>query len=301
MSDETYSQIMRILELPILFVATIFSAIRCRMLGRHAIGVVYESENGTLISGTADMFVGGNLGFRGHYEKGALNSLLRLVEHESRVLVLGPHVGAFAIPIAKKVREVVAYEANPETFRLLQYNLKLNNVDNFTAFNLAAGDRAGKIEFMTSGVNSGASGRQFGSSPGLTLERFARIEVEMVRLVDHLADPRFDLVLMDIEGSEYFALLGMAPVLGTCSYLQFEYLPAVLRRNGVTDENLAAVLGDHFSELRVQGTELFAERKDFLKLLRQLRHENRHVDLLAVAARASAHAKHRTSPLAPAG
>jgi FkbM family methyltransferase len=217
-----------------------------------------------------------------------LNSLLALVGPESRVLVLGTHIGALAIPLAKKAREVVAYEANPQTFRLLQYNLKLNKIDNLVAFNLAVGDRPGKIEFFTSGVNSGGSGRRFDRSPALQLERANRIEVEMVRLSDHISDPRFDFVLMDIEGSEYLALQGMRPILATCSYLQFEYLPAVLRRSGVSDENLVAALGDNFAEFRVQGTDICAKRGDFLTLFKQLRRDNEHVDLLAVAERVRA-------------
>jgi FkbM family methyltransferase len=288
MSHKPYSRIMTALERPILFLVTVFSTLRRWMLGRHAIGIVYESENGTLISGVGDMFVGGNLGFRGRHQVEMLNSLLALVGPESRVLVLGTHIGALAIPLAKKAREVVAYEANPQTFRLLQYNLKLNKIDNLVAFNLAVGDRPGKIEFFTSGVNSGGSGRRFDRSPALQLERANRIEVEMVRLSDHISDPRFDFVLMDIEGSEYLALQGMRPILATCSYLQFEYLPAVLRRSGVSDENLVAALGDNFAEFRVQGTDICAKRGDFLTLFKQLRRDNEHVDLLAVAERVRA-------------
>jgi FkbM family methyltransferase len=282
MSHKPYSRIMTALERPILLLVTVFSTLRRWMLGRHAIGIVYESENGTLISGVGDMFVGGNLGFRGRYEVAMLNSLLALVGPESRVLVLGTHIGALAIPLAQKVREVVAYEANPETFRFLQYNLKLNKIDNLSPFNLAAGDRHGKIEFFTSGVNSGGSGRSFDRSPALQLERLNRIEVEMVRLSDHITDPRFDLVLMDIEGSEYFALQGMGPILASCSYLQFEYLPTVVSGSGVSDEDFVAVLGD-FAELRVQGTDISANRGEFLDFFRQLRRDHQRVDVLAIA------------------
>jgi FkbM family methyltransferase len=286
MSHKSYSRIMTALQRPILFLVTIFSTIRRWMLGPHAIGIVYESENGTLVSGVGDMFVGGNLGFRGRYEVEMLKSLLALVGPDSRVLVLGSHVGALAIPLAKKVREVVVYEANPQTYRFLQYNLMLNNIDNLSAFNLAVGDHAGKVEFFTSGVNSGGSGRWFLRSKTVQLECYKKIEVEMVRLSDHIEDPCFDFVLMDIEGSEYFALRGMNSILASCSYLQFEYLPTTLDGSGVSDEDFEAVLGAHFAELRVQGTDISATRQDFLEFFRQLRRDDLRVDVLAVAARA---------------
>src|SRR6266404_1395819 len=286
MSRKSYSRIMTVLERPILFLVTLFSTIRRWMLGPHAIGIVYESENGTLVSGVGDMFVGGNLGFRGRYEVEMLKSLLALVGPDSRVLVLGPHIGALAIPFAKKVREVVVYEANPQTFRLLQYNLMLNNIDNLSAYNLAVGDHAGKVEFFTSGVNSGGSGRRFARSKTAQLERYKKIEVEMVRLSDHIEDPRFDFILMDIEGSEYFALLGMNSILASCSYLQFEYLPTTVDGSGVSDEDFAAVLGAHFAELRVQGTDISATQQGFLEFFRQLRRDGLRVDVLAIAARA---------------
>ena len=274
---------MTVVERPILLCVTLLSYIRRLVLGRHAIGVVYESQNGTLISGTGDMFVGGNLGFRGRYETDMLSSLMALVGPESRVLVLGSHVGALAIPLAKKVRELVAYEANPETYRFLRYNIALNNADNITAYNLAVGDRAGKIEFLTSKVNSGGSGRRFDQPNVLQLERYKPIEVEMVRLSEHNKNPNFDFVLMDIEGSEYFALQGMKEILEHCNYLQFEYLPTTLTGSGLSDQDCVAALGERFSEIRIQGTDIVARRPDFLSFFQRLRAEGQRVDLLAAA------------------
>ncbi len=275
------SRVKTVLGRPVWLLVSALSFVRRWILGPHAIGVLYESENGTLISGVGDMFVGGTLGFRGRYQMDTLNSLLALLTPQSRVLVIGSHVGAFAIPLSRKVREVIAYEANPNTFRLLQYNLKLNRIDNLEAYNLAVGDRPGKIDFFASSVNSGGSGCRFDPAPGF-MTRSNRIEVEMVRLADHIADPQFDLVLMDIEGSECFAFRGMQPILAACSYLQFEYLPPLLRKSGVSDKDLVSALGENFAEIRIQGTEIRALQGDFLELFNMLRRENKHVDLLAL-------------------
>lgn len=284
MPSRAYTRLVTALDRPLLLGVTFLSYLRRWLLGRHAIGVVYESQNGTLISGVGDMFVGRHLGFEGRYETDMLSSLMALVGPDSRVLVLGSHVGALAIPLSRKVRELVAYEANPETYRFLRYNILLNNIENITAYNLAVGDRAGNIEFLTSKVNSGGSGRRFDQSSHLQLERYKPIEVEMVCLSQHNQNPRFDFVLMDIEGSEYLALQGMTEILQHCNYLQFEYLPTALKGSGLSDRDYVSALGERFSEIRVQGTDIVVQRTDFLRFFERLRAAGQRVDLLASAA-----------------
>jgi hypothetical protein len=58
--------------------------------------------------------------------------------------------------------------------------------------------------------------------------------------LDELFDDRtFDLIIMDIEGSEYFALRGMAKILSKAACLVIEFLPHHLR-------NVSAVTVDEF-------------------------------------------------------
>ena len=50
------------------------------------------------------------------YDSELLSFLLNKCDAESEVLFVGAHIGSLAIPVAKKVRKVVAVEANPATF-----------------------------------------------------------------------------------------------------------------------------------------------------------------------------------------
>lgn len=57
------------------------------------------------------------------------------------VIDVGAHMGFFTVKVAKKVKEVVAFEPDPYSFRFLSMNIKYNELQNVRAFNYALGDR----------------------------------------------------------------------------------------------------------------------------------------------------------------
>ncbi len=61
----------------------------------------------------------------------------------STVLVVGTHVGALVVPLARKAKHLIGIEANPETYRLLCMNLMLNGLHNVKMQNFAAGEKQG--------------------------------------------------------------------------------------------------------------------------------------------------------------
>ena len=62
----------------------------------------------------------------------------------------------------------------------------------------------------------------------------------------------FALVLMDIEGSEYFALQGMQGILSRANALSMEFLPHHIRDvAGISIDALAAQVEPHFEWLYV--------------------------------------------------
>jgi hypothetical protein len=56
------------------------------------------------------------------------------------------------------------------------------------------------------------------------------VKVDAVRLDELLAGRRFDLIFMDIEGSEYFAMKGMPSLLKNAQYVITEFIPHHLAR-----------------------------------------------------------------------
>lgn len=133
---------------------------------------------------------------------------------------------------------------------------------------MAAGEREGTIEFVQNRSNSGGSKRMpqarrrmyFHDRPLVTRVRCARLD-------DVLADP-YDVIMMDIEGSEYFALLGMPRLLSQARHLVSEFLPRHFRDvANVTANEFVELVAPHFDRLFVPHRNETVERAQFLALL----------------------------------
>ena len=71
-------------------------------------------------------------------------------------------------------------------------------------------------------------------------------------LDDYLSEHHFDLVLLDIEGSEYFAMKGMEDILSHCKTLVVEFLPHHLRNvAGVDVDTFISALPKHFTKFQL--------------------------------------------------
>lgn len=195
-------------------------------LGKDVKAVIVETKNGVLAVDPADLEVGAKLREKGEYGISEINQISQLIDNKSSVLIVGAHIGSLAIPIANICSKVVAIEANPNNFKLLQTNVKLNNTDNIIIHNIAASDKKENIKFQLNTVNSGGSKRvPINNHYIYTYDNPDVIDVEAHSLDNYLSNKEFDLVLIDIEGSEYFAMKGMADILAQTKTLIVEFLP----------------------------------------------------------------------------
>lgn len=216
-----------------------------RMLsfGSHAFALLVEGKHGKFAVDPEDDFVSKRLLQTGSYSDGELDLARRFVPENGNVLMVGTHIGALAIPLSKHCGHMVAVEANPNTFKLLQLNLLLNQCDNVLAFNLAAAEKSCSISFILSRDNSGGSKRL----PRVNVESYTYDNPQVVEVPADALDvvvenKAFDLIFMDIEGSEYFALKGMPRLLESSRVLVIEFLPHHLK-------NVAGVSADDFISL----------------------------------------------------
>jgi FkbM family methyltransferase len=134
-----------------------------------------------------------------------------LVEPGMRVLDLGSHLGTFALPAAAMGAEVLAVDGSPEHVRLLRAAAERNG---FTALEVvyAAVAPPGHPETISFVPQSIHGHVQAGHIPVAQAERAKAIEVPAAT-VDTLLQQHgwdtVDLVKMDIEGAEPWALAGM--------------------------------------------------------------------------------------------
>lgn len=252
-------------------VAQVRARLMRRLTGRYVSGFLIDTGGCRLLVDPADGVVGRELRFRGRYGEQELRRIEALVSDRSTVAFIGTHVGALAIPATRKVRKAYLVEANPRTFALLQKNLALNAVANAVAFNVAVGEAAGEIDFVLSTANSGGSKREPQvKAAKYYYDRPQTIRVPMVpfdTLVDP-ADERFDLILMDIEGSECFALKGMQSVLSRTETLIVEFIGHHVRNvAGVSVAEFLAPIEPHFGHLYIPTLRRHVVRGDFLGVL----------------------------------
>ena len=213
-----------------------------KKLGKNVKYVIAHSENGIMATDPEDLEVGHQLRANGSFGMNEVERINQFVDKNSSVLIVGGHIGSLAIPISKSVDSCTVIEASPKNYELLRMNILLNNCENISAYNLAASESKGKIQFQMNSVNSGGSKRlPINNKFMYRYDDPEVIEVESEILDTLLEGKKFDLILLDIEGSEYFAMKGMPTLLANCRTLIVEFLPHHLT-------NVAGITVEQFLE-----------------------------------------------------
>lgn len=243
-----------------------------KILGSHVYALIVKSDSGLFAVDPEDYAVGRQLRTTGRYGLDEIERVKPHIAKNSRVLIVGAHVGTLAIPISKLCKNVVAIEANPVTYDLLTINIALNSASNCQAINVAASDKDENIEFLLSRANSGGSKRVPKIKEFMYYyDNPEKIRVKAVSLDSYLDEKDFDVVIMDIEGSEYFALRGMQEILSKCKLLVVEFLPHHLKNvSGITVEQFLSEITPHFSRLTVPSKKLVLNASEFFSHLTEM-------------------------------
>jgi FkbM family methyltransferase len=151
----------------------------------------------------------------------------------------------------------------------------MNRCNNVRTFNLAASDSADSIEFVMNRANSGASKRMplirneiyFQDSPEV-------VTVPSVRLDDLLRHETFDVVFMDIEGSEVFAMRGMPRVLAQAKVVFSEFYPFMVREVAGADVDAFLKPLSDFNTLAIPSLKKTVHKEDFRATLQDMFEKN---------------------------
>ena len=241
-------------------IQALIGALAKRFLGPQVSALIVESHGFSFAVDPEDYAdgVGRELRKAGAYGAVEVERLKPHLTSRSRALIVGAHVGTLAVPLSRHCKEVVAIEANPATYKLLTATLALNSITNVLPINIAASDKDETIEFLLSRANSGASKRV----PRIRKYMYyydnpQKISVAAVCLDQYLKQKDFDVVVMDIEGSEYFALKGMPEILSRCKVLEVEFRPHHLKYvSAITVEQFLSVLTPHFPKVTIPSRRL---------------------------------------------
>jgi len=155
--------------------------------------------------------------------------------HTGDVVVdAGANIGFFSLMSAAMVGEtgrVYAIEAHPKTYKYLQGNIAANKFENMASYNLALGNRDGRIHFSNLKKDDRNAVVQDANGVEVTLARLDDIGITN----DHI-----DLLKIDVEGYEKFVMEGASDILSRTrcvyfeshdvSFAEFDYTPADLLR-----------------------------------------------------------------------
>lgn len=160
----------------------------------------------------ANDFITNNVKLYGIWEPHLLFLFDRLLTAESVVLDIGAHIGLHSIYLSRKAHIVHSFEPHPDTVRLLQYNLLMNQIQNVHIHALGLGDRDEIREgmFLPGNVFDTACAR-FGSNVDMETKKWYPASIRVKPLDQWIKENplhRLDLIKLDVEGFECAVIEG---------------------------------------------------------------------------------------------
>jgi FkbM family methyltransferase len=196
-----------------------------KKLMANAHQVLVNTQFGKMIVDPLDNHVSRQLLKTNNYNPQEILAIKKLLKKNDQVLLCGAHIGSVAIPLAGYVKKIVAIEANPKNYEILDLNITINKIRNVEIHHFAAAEKNGIIEFVMNVENSGGSKRK----PLKHKDNYYYDHPEIVKVrsfpLDQKLGDNFDVVIMDIEGSEFYAMSGMQRILSNSRIFIFEFIP----------------------------------------------------------------------------
>lgn len=232
-----------------------------------------ETKNGLLSFYNKDRTLGRSLSVEREFEFDGMHSCVKLLvdnkhitePEKGTVMDVGGYIGMIGIGFltAKLFSKALMFEPNPESFKLIEKNIKQNNmVDSIQAFNVALSNEESELIMELSHKNYGDHRiRKEGSVEAGHYDEDKRktISVRATTLDTIVAenpDVDFDgvkLIWMDIQGHEGNFLEGAAGFLRSHKNIPvaMEFWPYGLLRAGMTKEIFCARVKELFNHFYI--------------------------------------------------
>lgn len=243
------------------------------LMPRHDATIM--TQNGLLSFDSRDRTLGRSLCVEREFEIDGMQETLRLLQNEgymandlsnATVLDVGGYIGMISVGFLHNnmFGHAVAFEPNPNNFRLLQKNIEQNNLQNhLVAYNMALSNCREELMMELSDKNYGdhrirESGHDveedhYGESRRSTITVEANKLDEVMMTSESSRADSVALVWMDIQGHEgkffggakqFFSQHKNVPV-------AMEFWPYGIRRSGMEKEEFCGLLKEMFSKFYI--------------------------------------------------
>jgi len=188
-------------------------------------------------------------------------------------LDIGANIGYFTLLFASLVGDqgrVFSFEPEPSNFKILQKNISVNNYQNVMAENVAVTNFDGRVDLYLS--EKAAGWHRIYSSK---LASKNNIPVKAIKLDNYFKDinisEKISFIKIDVEGSEFGVLKGMASLLQECKNLQIilEFSPEAIKDFGTEPIELLDYLEKYgfefFSDFLTGKHKRMTEKSSILK------------------------------------
>lgn len=171
------------------------------------------------------------------YEPAISRKILDVIKHDDVIFDVGSWIGYYTLLAARRANRVISIEPDDINYDRLKRNVQLNNFSNVTILNIAVGDKSSDGT-LVQGMGS--------SSHRIASQGFGKIvKIDTLdNIIDELRIKEINVLLMDIEGYEYFALKGLTHSLSkkVVKNIICEIHPEMLRENGVKEDDVIDIL-----------------------------------------------------------
>ena len=229
--------------------------------------VTVRTTNGLLTVDSKDWLIGKYLYVRRNHETEEMHGAIGLLQqggylrNSETLLNVGANLGMTCIAAIKLgyFKRAIAFEPEPNNYRLLCHNVRQNGLqDQIACFQFALSSAEREMEMELSEDNSGDHRLRSSANPGFFREERRRTIKVQVRTLDSVlaSDARLqaesvDLVWVDIQGHEGHFFQGAHGFLGRGLPVVSEFWPYGIERAGATPAVFCATVAGLFTHFYV--------------------------------------------------
>lgn len=186
-------------------------------------------------------FIQQQIYFLDYYDKPGILFLKKYLHTDDVFVDVGANVGAFTLMAANKVGnngKIIAFEPVSKVYEQLKYNIQLNNLHQVKIEKKALYNETTELNFVISANSNLGMSSIFEHD-----EKNGQTEiVQAIKGDEYFSNnpiPKMDLIKMDIEGAEYFALQGLKETLKKYKpIILIEISEPILHNNHLKKEQL---------------------------------------------------------------